>query len=497
MDLPSSATPRTKSTADTLSIRPDAVRVSTNAAVGEFARHLADSSRMSEAARRDDRPADRRERPAATDRDRRDDEVRERDTTSQKEEPKEMQASEDGEKPLDSTGIAELPITTESDTPALETSDNDKLALTSESDADAELETTEPAVDPAIEMPSVDAEAVQADTSAETVETDAAETEVSTIPAEILTNSDKPVALMPAALPAESAQKIPAAATAGNNETSQAVLGIKAPADAPQPQTAAPQQTAVDAAPAGSNLETETAAIPANATAAKPAKGLGQEAAEAFADKKSDAKQAASSANAAPQSATPSQAPRSVGTSQQAASLDIARAETQPVSRGSDLPSGVQQTTATATVRIGTLPGQSQPTQIPAMAIAMQIARNLQKGTNRFDIRLDPPEMGRIDVRMEVRRDGHVMAHLTVEKAETLELLQRDARALQQALSNAGLNADEDSLNFSLRDQNADETHRDTAGNNRNDGDTDDVETTTAPVYNVNLSATGGIDIRV
>src|SRR3546814_19463417 len=60
----------------------------------------------------------------------------------------------------------------------------------------------------------------------------------------------------------------------------------------------------------------------------------------------------------------------------------------------------------TATVRIGTLPGQTTPTQVPAMAIALQMARNLQKGVNRFDIRLDPAEMGRIDVRMEVKKDG-------------------------------------------------------------------------------------------
>lgn len=105
--------------------------------------------------------------------------------------------------------------------------------------------------------------------------------------------------------------------------------------------------------------------------------------------------------------------------------------------------------------------------------------------------------MGRIDVRMEVRRDGHVMAHLTVEKPETLELLQRDARALQQALNNAGLNADENSLNFSLHDQNAENDRGDIAGNDQADDSTDDVETTTAPIYNVNLSATGGIDIRV
>ena len=131
------------------------------------------------------------------------------------------------------------------------------------------------------------------------------------------------------------------------------------------------------------------------------------------------------------------------------------------------------------------------------MAIALQIARNPEKGVYRFDIRLDPPEMGRIDIRMEVRRDGHVMAHMTVEKPETLDLLQRDARALQQALNNAGLDADENSLNFSLQDQNADEDRRNAAGGDGDSGGVDEAEAATAPIYNVNLSANGGIDIRV
>ncbi|HEX7775007.1 MAG TPA: flagellar hook-length control protein FliK, partial [Parvibaculum sp.] len=154
----------------------------------------------------------------------------------------------------------------------------------------------------------------------------------------------------------------------------------------------------------------------------------------------------------------------------------------------------------TATVRIGTLPGQTQPTQVPAMTIALQIARNLQKGVNRFDIRLDPAEMGRIDVRMEVSRDGAVAAHLTVEKPETLSLLQRDAGSLQQALSDSGLQANPDSLSFSLRDQNA--------GGNAQGSNTGGPaisplaaaatdETIVSPLYNVNLSATGGVDIRI
>jgi len=153
-----------------------------------------------------------------------------------------------------------------------------------------------------------------------------------------------------------------------------------------------------------------------------------------------------------------------------------------------------------ATIRIGTLPGQTTPTVVPAMAIALQIARNVQKGINRFDIRLDPPELGRIDVRMEVQKDGHVAAHMTVEQASTLDLLQRDARALQQALGDAGLQADSDSLSFSLQDQSTGGNAQDSAGTPAgsgllDSGGTDEI--VKGPIYNVNLSASGGVDIRV
>lgn len=159
------------------------------------------------------------------------------------------------------------------------------------------------------------------------------------------------------------------------------------------------------------------------------------------------------------------------------------------------------QNSTTATVRIGTLPGQTQPTQVPAMTIALQIARNLQKGVNRFDIRLDPAEMGRIDVRMEVSRDGAVAAHLTVDRPETLTLLQRDAGSLQQALSDSGLQANPDSLSFSLRDQNAggnaQGSSADGTGTSPLGAAASAEEKIMSPVYNVNLSATGGVDIRI
>jgi flagellar hook-length control protein FliK len=92
---------------------------------------------------------------------------------------------------------------------------------------------------------------------------------------------------------------------------------------------------------------------------------------------------------------------------------------------------------------------------LPTEQIAVTVARQIRLGNNRFEIRLDPPELGRIDVRLDLGRNGHASATLTVDRPETLSLLTRDAKTLQQALSDAGLKADTGSLNFSLRDQSA------------------------------------------
>lgn len=84
--------------------------------------------------------------------------------------------------------------------------------------------------------------------------------------------------------------------------------------------------------------------------------------------------------------------------------------------------------------------------------IAFEFAKNVQNGLSRFQIRLDPPEMGRIDVKMEVDKTGALNARLTVERADTLDLLQRDARALERALAQAGLDSNKTNLEFSLKD---------------------------------------------
>src|SRR6185437_16673357 len=65
----------------------------------------------------------------------------------------------------------------------------------------------------------------------------------------------------------------------------------------------------------------------------------------------------------------------------------------------------------------------------------------------------DPPELGRIEVRMKVDRDGRITSHLIADRSDTLDLLRRDGAGLERALQDAGLKTAGDGLQFSLRDQ--------------------------------------------
>ncbi len=86
--------------------------------------------------------------------------------------------------------------------------------------------------------------------------------------------------------------------------------------------------------------------------------------------------------------------------------------------------------------------------------VAFEMVRQVQQGSSRFTIRLDPPELGRVDVKMQVDATGAVNARLTVDRAETLDLFQRDRQSLERALSQAGLDTSKTNLEFSLRQQN-------------------------------------------
>lgn len=87
---------------------------------------------------------------------------------------------------------------------------------------------------------------------------------------------------------------------------------------------------------------------------------------------------------------------------------------------------------------------------VPLDALAVHIARKFETGVSQFEIRLHPMELGSLDISLTVADDGRVQAVLRAERPETLDMLQRDARVLEQQLRQAGLEVGSNSLSFSL-----------------------------------------------
>ena len=114
---------------------------------------------------------------------------------------------------------------------------------------------------------------------------------------------------------------------------------------------------------------------------------------------------------------------------------------------------GLPQTQAadfTQHIQVTAQPHDTAP-NLPALAV--EIAAKSQSGAKQFDIRLDPPELGRVEVRLSIDATGKASAHLSADQPQTLSLLQKDASVLTRALRDAGLDVAQNGLNFSLRQQ--------------------------------------------
>lgn len=85
-----------------------------------------------------------------------------------------------------------------------------------------------------------------------------------------------------------------------------------------------------------------------------------------------------------------------------------------------------------------------------AEQVSTQISTAIKEGQDRIKISLHPSELGRVEVKLDIGHDGRVLAVVSVDKQETLDLLQRDARSLERALQDAGFDTDSNSLNFGL-----------------------------------------------
>jgi len=107
----------------------------------------------------------------------------------------------------------------------------------------------------------------------------------------------------------------------------------------------------------------------------------------------------------------------------------------------------------------GPKPTLVQPHTVPMLAAAMM--RRISNGLKEFTLRLDPPELGRVDVRLTVGTDKKVRAVVSTDRPEALKDLALSARELTRALQEAGLELEENGLSFSMNDQGSSQQNRD------------------------------------
>ena len=77
------------------------------------------------------------------------------------------------------------------------------------------------------------------------------------------------------------------------------------------------------------------------------------------------------------------------------------------------------------------------------MQVVQQLNAAAQLGVERLQIQLHPEELGSLDIELVFDRERKVSVSISVERPETLELLQRETRQIERLLTQNGLQLDQ------------------------------------------------------
>ena len=108
--------------------------------------------------------------------------------------------------------------------------------------------------------------------------------------------------------------------------------------------------------------------------------------------------------------------------------------------------------------------GMSQVAAESMSALGLQISKRLKDGNTKFDIELHPADLGKVEVALNIARDGKISAHLSFDTPITATAFHARESELRQQLSAAGLDVSGDSLSFSSRDSGSDASSQSNAG---------------------------------
>lgn len=104
---------------------------------------------------------------------------------------------------------------------------------------------------------------------------------------------------------------------------------------------------------------------------------------------------------------------------------------------------------------------QTPPARPTVPVLAGEIVRAAGRGDDRLTVELQPAELGRVQVALSFDGEGRLRAEFAVDRPDTLQLLQRDAQALEESLGGGGLQLADAGLSFGLRrDRDAADPHQ-------------------------------------
>jgi flagellar hook-length control protein FliK len=110
--------------------------------------------------------------------------------------------------------------------------------------------------------------------------------------------------------------------------------------------------------------------------------------------------------------------------------------------------------TTTTTQHTSNTASASQVAQTAAPAATLQVytrfVERFDGRAQRFEVRLDPAELGRVDVRIEIGADKKVHAVLAAHDSAALNDLMRGHRALERMLTNAGIDLADGGVKFEM-----------------------------------------------
>lgn len=84
--------------------------------------------------------------------------------------------------------------------------------------------------------------------------------------------------------------------------------------------------------------------------------------------------------------------------------------------------------------------------------VKVNITKSAVKGVDNIEIKLKPQDLGQIEIKMQISKDGKLQAHIVSSRPETMEILQKEVQNLEKAFQDAGFQTDEGSLSFSFRE---------------------------------------------